>query len=147
MSQAFNLAAPEVLTWDNTGGYDGGIIPEQTPDMITVGVRDNLNQQYPYPPTVPPQFPAYVRAMDNGPGDETYTVSGLYDPMFSGRYGAMNYDPMFQPMIVRHEAPEIPYNHLAWHQLIADSAISMNQGVPGGQLVTSYRAPLINEGL
>lgn len=147
MSQPFDLAAPEPMTWDNTGGYDGGIVPEQIPDGISVGLRDYLNAQYEYVPTAPPQFPAYVRAMDNGPGDRDYTVSGLYDPMFSGRYGAMNYDPMIQTMIVRHESPEPPYRHLSYEALIQESTHSMNQGSPGQQLTVSLRAPLINEGM
>lgn len=144
---AMNFESPEPWTWDNTGGYDGGIIPEPIYDPNTVGYRTQLNQVFPYQPTMPPVFPAYVRAQENGPGDSIYSPSGLYDPMFSGRYGAMNYDPMIQPMIVRHESPEIPYSHLSYAELIADSTQSMNQGAPGHQLTTSLRAPLINEGL
>lgn len=148
---AFDLAAPEPWTWDNTGGEKGGIYPEQMPDSITVGLRDNLNAQVAYVPTSAPAFPVYVRAQDNGPGDRIYSPDGVYtqpyDYLFTSRWGASNYDPMVMPMIVRHESPEVPYSLLAYHELIAESTQSMNQGAPGQQLTVSLRAPLINEGM
>lgn len=149
---AFDLAAPEPMTWDNSGGYDGGISPEQTPDPLTVLLRDNLNSQVPYTPTMlPPTFPVYVRATDNGPGDNVWSPDGIYsqplDYQFTSRYGASNFDPMVQPMIVRFEAPEPNYNLLAYHELIAESMLSMNQGGPGPQMTQALRAPAINEGM
>jgi hypothetical protein len=149
---ALGLSSPEPITWDNSGGYDGGIIPEQTPDPITVALRDTLNAQVPYTPTMlPPTFPVYVRAQDNGPGDRIYSPDGLasqpLDYQFTSRYGASNYDPMVQPTIVRFESPEVSYNLLAYHELIAESTLSINQGTPGGQLTQSLRAPGINEGM
>ena len=153
---AMDMAAPQVPTWDNTGGYDGGIYPEQNPDGITVALRDNLNAQYPYIPTMgPPTFPVYVRAMDNGPGDRSYSpdgavaqsLSGNIDWQYTTRYGAANYDPMAQPQIVRFEAPEVGYNLMAYHELIAESQLAFNQGAPGQQLTQALRAPAINEGM
>lgn len=149
---AFDRAAPEPMTWDNTGGYDGGIIPEQPPDPITVMLRDSLNAQVQYTPTMQqPSFPVYIRATDNGPGDNVWSPDGIYtqpyDQLFTSRYGASNYDPMVQPTILRFEAPEPNYNLLSYNELVAESRLSMTQGQPGGQLTQSLRAPAVNEGM
>lgn len=148
---AMDLQSPMIPTWDATGGYDGGIEPYQIPDPISSSLRDNLNAQVPYPPTMlQPTFPVYVRAQDNGPGDRDYSPDGVYsqpyDELFTSRWGASNYDPMFMPMIVRHEAPEMPYSHLSYDELIYDSTLAMNQGSSSTKFI-SLRAPLINEGL
>lgn len=150
--EALDRAAPVPMTWDNSGGWDGGISPEQAPDPITVMLRDTLNAQVPYTPTMlPPTFPVWVTAADNGPGDNVYSPDGLYtqplDYQFTTRYGASHFDPMIQPMIVRFEAPEPNYSLLAYHELVAESALSYNQGAPGHQLTQALRAPSINEGM
>lgn len=149
---AFNMAAPEPLTWDNTGGEYGGILPEQTPDNITVGLRTYLNSQVPYTPTMyNPTFPVYVRATDNGPGDYTYSPDNVYsnpiDQQFTSRYGATNYDPMVQPAILRFEAPDPYYELLSYKEMLAESTLSFNQGAPGQQLTQPLRAPMVNEGM
>lgn len=149
---AMDLQSPMIPTWDATGGYDGGIIPYQAPDLTSSALRDQLNAQVPYTPTMlQPTFPVYVRATDNGPGENVWSPDGIYsqplDYQFTSRYGASNYDPMTQPMIVRFEAPEPNYNLLAWHELVAESTLSMNQGGPGPQMTQALRAPAINEGM
>lgn len=149
---AFDLAAPEPQTWDNTGGYTGGVIPEQSPDPYSVALRDALNAQVPYMPTMGvPTFPLYVRATDNGPGDNVWSPDGVYtqpfDYEFTSRYGASNYAPMVQPMITRYEAPEPQYGLLSYHELVQESTLSYNQGAPGHQLTQALRAPGINEGI
>jgi hypothetical protein len=149
---AMDLQSPMIPTWDATGGYDGNIVPYQAPDPYTSTLRDALNAQVTYVPTMlPPTFPVYVRAQDNGPGDSIYSPDGVYsqpyDYMFTSRWGASNYDPMIQPVVTRYESPEMPYTHLSYNELILDSTISMNQGAPGGQLSVSLRAPYQNEGM
>lgn len=149
---AMDLQSPMIPTWDATGGYEGGVVPYQAPDLVSSQLRDQLNAQVPYTPTMlPPTFPVYVRAQDNGPGETVWSPDGVftqpYDYYFTSRYGASNFDPMVQPTIVRFEAPEPNYNLLSWHELIAESTLSMNQGGPGPQFTQALRAPAINEGM
>ena len=149
---ALDRAAPEPMTWDNSGGWDGGVSPEQTPDPVTVMLRDSLNAQVSYVPTMlAPTFPVWIAATDNGPGDNVYSPDGFYsqplDYQFTSRYGASNYDPMVQTMIVRFESPEPDYTLLAYNELVVESMLSMNQGGPGSQMTQTLRAPSINEGM
>lgn len=126
------LNSPGIPTQDNQDGYNPMY------DNITVQLRDNLNAQYEYVPTMlAPTFPAYIRSTGPGVGDENYNVGWKQVPVASGIIP--------EAEVGRYESPDLPVSHTPFSQAIYDSTLAKRQ--IGGQIIYSaMRSPGINEG-
>lgn len=128
---AVDLVAPGIPTQDNQSGYN------PVYDRITENARDHLNQVYPYQPTMPVAFPAYVRTYGPGVGDENYNVGWHHVPVPSGIIP--------EAAVGRYESPDVPVSHLPFQQALYNTTLVQRQ-VSGSFVYQSLRAPGINEG-
>lgn len=125
---AFDLVAPGIPTQDMPDGWN------YVADARTVALRDALNAEQPYPPTIAPTFYQAVRTTGPGIGDAQYNVGWHQLPVPAGI-----------KHISHFESPNVPVTNLPFRENLYNSTLV--QKTVNHQIVYSaYRAPAINEG-
>ena len=108
---------------------------ETTYDPNTVALRDQMNAITYYEPTFPPAFPIWVRTY--GPTNDESVNVGFHQA---------DVPSMIEPMLVRHEAPDVPVTHLPYREQLFNSTLT--QATIAGQVVfNALRSPTPNEGI